>query len=546
MTAHEERVTDPVAAHAQAVRTLDAVLEQVHRRALRKVQEDGDAGQLADLLTPPAPVAARPTGRTAITLMGSSQAGKSTLLDALTGEDTGRPGKGFTNTSTDVAVHPVPRLDGVDLLDPPGIGTKDSEQFEPESMEAARTADLVLWVQPDDALLADTEARLRQIVRWGRRVLLVINVKRRLEPETRRRSFLKDPERAFREASGHIELLQEKVAEYGVKPVGAVAVHAQAARLAVMGDPDAGPLQEASRLEQLLSALKEHASPTAAERIRADALQSHAQAEELGEALRRIETELRETVRSRRGVRHQAEQQSAEVLERIGPRMEETVERLGHRLADWMPDESDSGRGTNRKWRKAAKSLTEELIAEWETQVAAVNRALEQPVDVDPAAEPQVVDTEFEGVRGAAALRARKIGVMAAHRLTRAGLLLGKHPALMVLAIPAGWGADKLRETAMPESTAEETLRSNRSQLKRQLPVLRRQQISRWRRTARRLVRDLQRTVARQLAELKAEEDSALAAADALAALRAQVTTGLAELDRTTEQILPAVEGEDR
>lgn len=548
--------TEPVSAHVEALRTLDAQVEQLHRRALRCITADPRCEAIANLLPEVRPVAAGHGRSVRIALMGSSQAGKSTLLDVLAGQDSGRRGVGFTNTSTDLHTLPVAEVPGADVIDTPGIGTMDSELFEPASMETARTADLVIWVQPNDALLPYTEARLQKIACWGRRVLVAVNVKWDIDSPKRRKDFLKRPERAFREAEDHIRLLQKKLAAHGTSTVAAVALHAKAARLGTLGEPAAPgddpterlteqerqALKEASRLPDLLHALQQYAHPTPEESIRADAQQARAQAGELQQSLTQIEEAVREQLTARRIAREQAEQSSSKVLGQLGARMDETVARLSHRLADWTPADFDSAGRIRKKWRKLTEALTEELSDQWEGQISAINDALQQPVEVDvgdAATGDGDGDPHFRGVRGLMGLRLRKVSVVVGHRLTRAGILLGsKTPWTLALSYPARWGVDKLRNSIMPEITSQETLIRNREHLRQMVPAARSQQQAKWRSASARVVRELGIEVNRQLAERKEQEQSVGSVADTLADLAQLTQLALEGFEQATSAAL--------
>lgn len=84
-----------------------------------------------------------------ITLFGRTMAGKSTLMEILTEGNGETIGKGAQRTTRDVRKYTWNELE---ITDVPGIGAFEGEDDEQLAFEAAKTADLILFLITDDAL----------------------------------------------------------------------------------------------------------------------------------------------------------------------------------------------------------------------------------------------------------------------------------------------------------------------------------------------------------------------------------------------------------
>ena len=83
-----------------------------------------------------------------ITLFGRTMAGKSTLMEILTEGDGSSIGKGAQRTTLDVRKY---QWNGLEITDVPGVGAFEGEDDEQIAFEAAKTADLILFLITDDA-----------------------------------------------------------------------------------------------------------------------------------------------------------------------------------------------------------------------------------------------------------------------------------------------------------------------------------------------------------------------------------------------------------
>jgi len=109
-----------------------------------------------------------------ITLFGRTMAGKSTLMETLTEGNGSSIGKGAQRTTRDIRTYTWNELE---ITDVPGIGAFEGEADEQIAFEAAKTADLILFLITDDAPQAIEAECFSRIINLGKPVICVINVK---------------------------------------------------------------------------------------------------------------------------------------------------------------------------------------------------------------------------------------------------------------------------------------------------------------------------------------------------------------------------------
>ena len=113
-----------------------------------------------------------------ITLFGRTMAGKSTLMEILTEGDGSSIGKGAQRTTLDVRKY---QWNGLEITDVPGIGAFEGEDDEQIAFEAAKTADLILFLITDDAPQAVDAECLSKIVELGKPIIGILNVKKAIQ-----------------------------------------------------------------------------------------------------------------------------------------------------------------------------------------------------------------------------------------------------------------------------------------------------------------------------------------------------------------------------
>ena len=109
-----------------------------------------------------------------IVVYGRTMAGKSTLMEILTHGNGQSIGKGASRTTLDVRDY---FWNGLKITDVPGISAFGGAQDERLALEAAKAADLILFLLTDDAPQADEAEKLAQLKKFGKPILGVINVK---------------------------------------------------------------------------------------------------------------------------------------------------------------------------------------------------------------------------------------------------------------------------------------------------------------------------------------------------------------------------------
>ena len=113
-----------------------------------------------------------------ITVFGRTMAGKSTLMEILTEGDGSSIGKGAQRTTLDVRKY---QWNGLEITDVPGIGAFEGEDDEQIAFEAAKMADLILFLITDDAPQAVEAECFSRIVDLGKPVIVIMNVKKAIQ-----------------------------------------------------------------------------------------------------------------------------------------------------------------------------------------------------------------------------------------------------------------------------------------------------------------------------------------------------------------------------
>lgn len=117
-----------------------------------------------------------------IVVFGRTMAGKSTLMEILTHGNGASIGMGGQRTTLDVRDY---HWQGMKITDVPGICSFDGREDDRLAMEAAKTADLILFLITDDAPQMEEAEKLAELRRLGKPVLGVVNVKLALNLERR-------------------------------------------------------------------------------------------------------------------------------------------------------------------------------------------------------------------------------------------------------------------------------------------------------------------------------------------------------------------------
>lgn len=199
--------------------------------------------------------------RHAVTLFGRTNAGKSTLREAITGGDGSTIGEGEQRTTTEVSAY---EWEGMTLLDTPGIASYEEEDDAEIAWEAVDRSDVVLFLVMSDSIQKSEFDELVEIRQKNKPVTIVLNVKYDVSPR-RRRKFLrrKTSEVTPEGQQKNIAELRHRARRYlGHPHISVIPIHARAAFEAHHADDpeESEALQTASRLDALTKKLRKQAA----------------------------------------------------------------------------------------------------------------------------------------------------------------------------------------------------------------------------------------------------------------------------------------------
>ena len=198
-----------------------------------------------------------------ITLFGRTMAGKSTLMEVLTEGDGSAIGMGAQRTTRDIRRY---EWNGLAVTDVPGIGAFEGEEDTRLAFDAAKTADLIVFLLTDDAPQAVEADCFRQVKDLGKPVIVIMNVKVSVDSGKSMKLIERDMKRAF--DYDRIEEIRRQFCkfadEYGQdwSAVPFVAAHLKAAFEAVKcakngDDEQADKWRQMSHIDELKSLICE-------------------------------------------------------------------------------------------------------------------------------------------------------------------------------------------------------------------------------------------------------------------------------------------------
>ena len=129
-----------------------------------------------------------------ITLFGRTGTGKSTLMEILTNGEGKTIGKGAQRTTRDVRSY---EWKGLKITDVPGVAAFGGEEDADAAHEAAKEADLIVFLVTDDAPQEAEARHLARLRQTGRPIIGVCNVKRNLRGESGTRLFIRNSDNLF-------------------------------------------------------------------------------------------------------------------------------------------------------------------------------------------------------------------------------------------------------------------------------------------------------------------------------------------------------------
>ena len=198
-----------------------------------------------------------------VTLFGRTMAGKSTLMEVLTEGDGSAIGMGAQRTTRDIRRY---EWNGLAVTDVPGIGAFEGEEDTRLAFDAAKTADLIVFLLTDDAPQAVEADCFRQVKDLGKPVIIIMNVKVSVDSGKSIKLIERDMNRAFDDE--RIEEIRKQFCRFA-EPFGQdwnnvpfVATHLKAAYEAVKSAKSGDTEQEEfwtriSRIDDLKSLICE-------------------------------------------------------------------------------------------------------------------------------------------------------------------------------------------------------------------------------------------------------------------------------------------------
>ena len=175
-----------------------------------------------------------------VTLFGRTMAGKSTLMEVLTEGDGSAIGMGAQRTTRDIRRY---EWNGLAVTDVPGIGAFEGEEDTRLAFDAAKTADLIVFLLTDDAPQAVEADCFRQVKDLGKPVIIIMNVKVSVDSGKSMKLIERDMNRAFDDE--RIEEIRKQFCKFA-EPFGQdwsnvpfIATHLKAAYEAVRCDKSA-------------------------------------------------------------------------------------------------------------------------------------------------------------------------------------------------------------------------------------------------------------------------------------------------------------------
>lgn len=151
---YEAGVTDELGAQLKDIKSRFGMLSDAFSDSLRDLRQN--------------------MSKFSITLFGRTMAGKSTLMEILTHGDGRTIGKGAQRTTRDIRKYP---WNSLEITDVPGIGAFEGKEDEDRAFEAARSADLILFLITDDAPQKKEAECFGRIKSLGKPVICIMNVK---------------------------------------------------------------------------------------------------------------------------------------------------------------------------------------------------------------------------------------------------------------------------------------------------------------------------------------------------------------------------------
>ena len=344
-----------------------------------------------------------------ITLFGRTMTGKSTLMEILTRGDGASIGKGGQRTTRDVRAY---EWKGLTVTDVPGVAAYGGENDAQTAHQAAKQADLVLFLLSDDGPQAAEAEHLARLRQQGTSMLGIFNVKEAINVSNAVsvRRFLRDQEKLFnpsrlREISRQFDEMTDKYIPG--QELELVNSHFLARYLAGLpenaGQPWRDDLERASRFRDVEDRilrevtdngpfLRTHSFLTIAATASLEAWESAQQAAELcAQAQRRLSDRLREVRSWQTGFKRNANQ-------RIDQLIQQTVGNLRNQIPAFA-DQHCEDRSLSDKWNARVSSANiDQKCQALQKQLAAECQEYFKQLVADIQQELRMLENQFQTV----------------------------------------------------------------------------------------------------------------------------------------------------
>ena len=192
-----------------------------------------------------------------IVLYGRTETGKSTLMEILTRGNGESIGKGAQRTTQNVRGYD---WNGLRIYDTPGIAAfgEGGYQDNTKAIEAANNADLAIFMISDDGVQYEEAMRLQELMKRGKPVIGIFNVKQAITPEranAKRKIDLKLVEKKLNDTA-RIDAIVEQFRDFdraSFKNIPFVCAHLQSAFFSQReDDPSLFELSNFGKVEQFI------------------------------------------------------------------------------------------------------------------------------------------------------------------------------------------------------------------------------------------------------------------------------------------------------
>ncbi len=200
--------------------------------------------------------------RFTVALFGETQAGKSTIREAIMEGDGSTIGKGGQRTTREIREY---IWQGLSIIDTPGFAAYEGEEDQKLAFSIVDESDAIVFMLTSNGIQEETFREIVALNRLRKNVVFVMNVKLDLTGIAKyRRDFIREPKARLGAAAiqphrHRIESLAKKHADWMVSDIRLIAVHAQAAHIARLPEyrSDSRALLAASNIKELLHHLED-------------------------------------------------------------------------------------------------------------------------------------------------------------------------------------------------------------------------------------------------------------------------------------------------